>query len=300
VVVNPIRTVALLGLGRMGAPMAARLVHAGFRVRAWNRSPAGARRLTAELDLLGEPSTAELAATAADAVSGADLVLTVLADGPALTAVLTDIAGALAPGTVLCDLGTIGEPAVRAATGLLGPHGVSFVDSPVSGSVPAVRAGTLLVLAGGPAAAVERARPALAAFADRVLRVGGSGSGQAMKLAVNSALHALNAAVSESLVLAERGGVPRETALEVLAGSAVGAPFVRYKRAAFTEPRAHPPAFTVDLMCKDLDLVLAFARDLGTPAPVAEAVRAVSGRAVAAGLGADDMSVLAELHRTTT
>jgi 3-hydroxyisobutyrate dehydrogenase len=294
-----VNTIAVLGLGRMGAPMAARLVRAGHRVRAWNRGPAGHQRLAEELALLGESRTAERADSAADAVTGAELVLTVLADGPALTEVLTRVADRLAPGMVVCDLATIGVAAVAEATALLAPHRVSFVDAPVSGSVPAVRAGTLLVLAAGPTAAVAAVEPALGAFAARVLRVGDSGSGQAMKLAVNSVLHSLNAALSEALVLAERGGVPRETALEVLANSAVGAPFVQYKRAAFTEPGVHPPAFTVDLMRKDLDLVLGFARDRRTPAPVAETVRAVSEQAAVAGLGAQDMSALAELHRTT-
>jgi 3-hydroxyisobutyrate dehydrogenase-like beta-hydroxyacid dehydrogenase len=152
-------------------------------------------------------------------------------------------------------------------------------------------------MAGGDPTAVAEATPVLESFAARVLRVGDTGSGQAMKLAVNSVLHTLNAALSESLVLAERGGVPRATALEVLAGSAVGAPYVHYKRASFADPDGQPVAFTVDLMRKDLELILGFARSRSSPVPLAEVVSGVSAQAAAAGLGARDMSVLAELHR---
>lgn len=286
--------VALLGLGRMGAPMTARLLAAGNPVRVWNRSAAGHRRLADELALLDVSATAERAATPADAVRDADLVLTVLA---AVLFGQDGVADAAAPGTVVCDLATIGVAAVREHSAALAARGLSFVDAPVSGSVPAVRAGSLLVMAGGDPAAVDTAAPVLAAFAKRVVRVGATGSGQAMKLAVNSVLHTLNAALSESLVLAERGGVPRATALEVLADGAVAAPYVHYKRASFADPDGQPVAFTVDLMGKDLALILGFARSRSSPGPLAETVSGVTAAAVAAGLGSQDMSTLAELHR---
>jgi 3-hydroxyisobutyrate dehydrogenase-like beta-hydroxyacid dehydrogenase len=294
--------VALLGLGRMGAPMAAHLVRAGHDVRVWNRGAAGYQRFIEELTKLklDVSADAEHAATPADAVRDVDVVLTVVADGAALGGVLFGphgVASAAAPGTVLCDLGTIGVAAAQAHAAELAAAGVSFVDAPVSGSVTSVRARSLLVMAGGDATAVATATPVLESFAARVLRVGDVGAGQAMKLAVNSVLHTLNAAVGESLVLAERGGVPRETALEVLAGSAVAAPYVLYKRASFADPDGQPVAFTVDLMRKDLDLILRFAEARSSPMPLAEVVSGVSDQASAAGLGTRDMSTIAELHR---
>jgi 3-hydroxyisobutyrate dehydrogenase-like beta-hydroxyacid dehydrogenase len=292
--------IALLGLGRMGAPMAARLVAAGHSVRVWNRGPAGYDRLADELAALDVSAGAEHADSPADAARDAELVLTVLADGAALGSVLSGRDGVLAsaaPGTIVCDLATIGVAAAHEHAAALAGRGLSFVDAPVSGSVTAVRAGTLLVMAGGDPAAIAAVTPVLEAFAARVLRVGDTGSGQAMKLAVNSVLHTLNAALSESLVLAERGGVPRATALEVLAGSAVAAPYVLYKRASFADPDGQPVAFTVDLMRKDLELILGFARSRSSPVPLAEVVSGVSAEASAAGLGSRDMSILAQLHR---
>ena len=295
--VNPI---ALLGLGRMGAAMAAHLVRAGHDVRVWNRGPAGYDRLADELKLLDEPATAEAAATPADAVREAGLVITMLADGPALSSVLfgpNGVVAAARPGTIVCDMATIGVDSALARTAELAEAGLVFLDAPVSGSVASVRSRSLLVMAGGDAGAIERIAPVLAAFAKRVVRVGDAGSGQACKLAVNSVVHSLNAALSEALVLAERGGVARETALDVLADSAVAAPYLLYKRASFADPDGQPVAMTVDLMRKDLDLILRFARSASAPLPVAEVVRDVSAEASSAGLGARDMSILAELHR---
>jgi 3-hydroxyisobutyrate dehydrogenase-like beta-hydroxyacid dehydrogenase len=292
--------VAVLGLGRMGAPMAAHVLRAGHAVRVWNRGPTGRQRLAEELRTLDVSAAAEQAATPADAVRDADVVLTVLADGAALGEVLFGpggVASAAAPGTVVCDLATIGVAAAQAHAAELAAHGLPFVDAPVSGSVATVRARSLLVMAGGAVPAVDRATPVLLSFAQRVLRVGDTGSGQAMKLAVNSVLHTLNAAVGESLVLAERGGVDRATALEVLAGSAVAAPYVLYKRASFLDPDGQPVAFTVDLMRKDLALILEFAASRSSPVPLAAVVGELSAEASAAGLGARDMSAIAELHR---
>ncbi|HEY1571735.1 MAG TPA: NAD(P)-dependent oxidoreductase [Pseudonocardiaceae bacterium] len=292
--------VALLGLGRMGAPMAAHLVRARHATRVWNRSAAGHRRLADELAVLGVSAVAEHAATPDEAVRDADVVLTVLADAAALGSVLFGphgVAGAVGPGAVVCDLGTIGVAEARAQAAELAVAGVSFVDAPVSGSVAGARSRSLLVMAGGEPDVVDRATPVLESLATRVLRVGDTGAGQAMKLAVNSVLHTLNAAIGESLVLAERGGVPRRTALEVLAGSAVAAPYVVYQRACFADPDGQPVAFTVDLMRKDIDLILRFAGSRSSPMPLAEVVRAVADQASGAGLGERDMSTIAELHR---
>jgi 3-hydroxyisobutyrate dehydrogenase-like beta-hydroxyacid dehydrogenase len=206
-------------------------------------------------------------------------------------------AGALEAGAVVCDLGTSGPAAALSCARQLAGAGVGFVDAPVSGSVPAVRGGTLTVMAGGPAELVAAVEPVLRAFAGAVHRVGDAGAGQAMKLAVNSLLHAYNAALGEALVLAERGGVARGAALDVLSDSAVAAPFLRYKRSAFEDPGSAPVAFTVDLMRKDLALVREFAALRGSPVPVAAAVAAVCDTVSAAGLGGHDMSAVAEHHR---
>ncbi len=169
--------------------------------------------------------------------------------------------------------------------------GLRFVDSPVSGSVATVAAGQLLVMASGAVDDVQRATPVLSAFAARVIRVGDAGHGQAMKLAVNLVVHDLNSAVSESLVLAEGAGIDLATAYDVLENSAVGAPFVRYKRAAFLEPD-QPVAMSLDLVAKDFRLIAELAAEQSRQVPVSAAARRVVEAAVAAGHGSDDMADL--------
>ena len=284
--------VAVLGTGRMGAAMVRRLVAAGHTVAAWNRSPGPVAALVEEAasDLL------RAATSPADAVAGAEVVLTMLTDGDVTRAVLLDTAvlDALAPGTVVVDLGTSGVAAAEVLGRELSAAGMRFVDAPVSGSVPAVLAGTLLVMASGDAEAVEAAEPVLSAFARKVLRVGDVGAGQVMKLAVNLVVHDLNAAVSEALRLAENSSVSREDAYTVLQESVVGAPFVQYKRPAFLDPET-PVAMSLALVEKDLRLITEHARAHGEAAPVTEEALASVRRAVEAGMGQRDMADLSRL-----
>lgn len=284
--------VAVLGTGRMGAAMVRRLVGAGHRVTAWNRSAAAVTGLQQEV---GDELLVAAHEPAA-AVRGADVVLAVLADGDVTRSVLLDTAVLenLSRGAVVVDLGTSGVEAARDLAGRLGPAGVRFVDAPVSGSVPAVQGGTLLVMASGDADAVAAAEPVLAAFARTVLHVGEAGAGQVMKLAVNLVLHDLNAALAEGLRLAEAAGVRREDAYAVLEESVVGAPFVRYKRAAFLDPDT-PVAMTLTLAEKDLRLITEHVRRQGADAPVTEAALAQVRRALAAGFGPRDLADLSRV-----
>jgi 3-hydroxyisobutyrate dehydrogenase-like beta-hydroxyacid dehydrogenase len=312
--------IAFLGLGRMGAAMAARLLAAGHDVTVWNRGEEGHYRLAAELAALPRPGSPgpgdgpepgeavpglgppRRADDPASAVAGADVVLTMLADGPALESVLFGAAGAAAAlreGTIVCDLSTIGPGSAVWCHDRLASRGVDFLDAPVSGSVPTVRAGGLLVMAGGSPEALARVTPALQAFSAAIVHVGASGSGQAMKLAVNACVHGLNAVLGEALVLAERGGVDRRIALDVFGGSVVGAPFVLYKRPSLEDPEGEPVSFTVDLMRKDLDLIEQLAQRVGAPVPMTRAAHAVADAASAAGLGPADMSAVAVHHRAS-
>jgi 3-hydroxyisobutyrate dehydrogenase-like beta-hydroxyacid dehydrogenase len=290
--------VAVLGLGRMGAAMARRVAEAGHHVRVWNRSPEVGQRLAA-----GDASgRTEAAPDAAGAVAGADVVLTMLADGAATRGVLlaADVLEALDSSTIVVDLGTSGGATTAALAAEYTQRHCRFVDAPVSGSVPAVEAGTLLVMASGDAADIEAATPVLGSFAATVLNVGPAGNGQVMKLAVNLVVHDLNAAVSESLSLAERAGIPLEAAYDVLARSVAGAPFVQYKRIAFLDESA-PVAMSLDLVAKDLRLVLELADELGSPTGSTSAVLHEVDAARAAGWGGADMAALSRFlrgHRT--
>ena len=153
-------------------------------------------------------------------------------------------------------------------------------------------------MAGGDAKALERARPALEALSKKILHMGELGSGAATKLAVNALVHGLAVALSESLVLAEKAGVERSAAYEVFASGAAGAPFVQYKRPAFERPDETPVAFTLDLVAKDLDLILALAERVGAPMPQAENNRREVRDAIVSGLSGSDMSALAQYLRS--
>jgi 3-hydroxyisobutyrate dehydrogenase-like beta-hydroxyacid dehydrogenase len=224
-------------------------------------------------------------------------VITMLADDRALLDAWTGVAGALTtvrPGTLAIDMATVSPDTIATLARLLGERDVALVDAPVSGSVPAATAATLMIMAAGEPAAVERARVVLSALGDRILALGPSGAGSSMKLAVNAIVHSLNQAVSEALVLAERAGIERARAYEVFADSAVAAPFVRYKRAAYERPGEVPVGFRLDLAAKDLRLALALAADVGADLPQTRANLAVLDDAVAAGYGADDESAVAQ------
>ena len=279
--------VAVLGAGRMGAAMAVRLVDQGHSVVLWNRTRARADAVAASTPLVDVEERPE------DAVRGCEFVLAMLADGEATRTVLLDptVLEALDPACVVVDHATSGPVVARALASSLSGRGIRFLDAPVSGSIPAVQAGTLLVMASGAAEDVERAMPVLEALARRVVRVGDAGAGQVMKLAVNLVLHDLNAALAEALQLAEAADISREDAYTVFQESVVGAPYVQYKRAAFLDPET-PVAMSLSLVEKDLGLVTEQARALERSAPVTEAVLRAVHAAVEAGFGARDMADL--------
>jgi len=285
--------VAVVGAGRMGAAMAGTLRRAGVEVVVFNRTRSRA-------EAVAEATGAAVAATAREAAAGAQVVLSSLADDAAVGAAYTGTAGVLAglqPGTVVCESSTIDPGTVQRLRPLVEDRGAFLLDTPVSGSVSTVEAGQLTIMAGGDPAVLDRVRPVLDPLAKQVFHVGELGSGAVMKLTVNSVLHGLNLALAEGLVLAERAGVERSTAYEVFAASAVAAPFVHYKREAFEHPGRPPVAFSLDLVAKDLDLVLTLAARAGAPMDQAATNRRVVQAAVAAGLGGNDLSELATYLR---
>lgn len=285
---------AFLGLGRMGAPMAANVARAGFPLVLYNRTAERARALAEQVG-------AEVAATPAEAAARADVVVSMLADGEAVRQVYLGRGGVvegLRPSSVAVDMSTVGPYVVREVGTAVERAGGGMVDAPVSGSVPAAQAARLMVMAGGEAGAVERVRPVLEAMGSPVLHVGPLGSGQVVKLAVNTLLFGLNQGLAEALVLAERAGVEPRVAYGVFLHSAAAAPFVHYKRAAFEDPETTPPAFTVALAAKDLRLIVGLARSLGVPVPQAEQDLRALEDAERAGLAERDMAALARYLRS--
>lgn len=284
---------AVIGLGRMGSAMARRFSGAGHRLIVWNRDRSKAEAVAADTD-------ASVAESPSAAAAEADVVVTSLADDRALSEVyLGDggIASGIREGAVAADTSTVDSETVRVVGAGIAAAGARFVDCPVSGSVSTVEAGTLTIMAGGDPGTVAEVEPVLSAIAAKVVRVGDLGAGSACKLAVNGLLHSLNVALSEALVLAEKAGVDRNSAYEVFASGAAGAPFVHYKRQAFEEPEDAAVAFTLDLVAKDLELITALGDRVGASLDQTKTSAAIVGETIAAGMGERDMSAVAVFLR---
>jgi 3-hydroxyisobutyrate dehydrogenase-like beta-hydroxyacid dehydrogenase len=286
---------AVIGTGRMGGAMARTLARANFELVLWNRSGDKARSVAADIQ-------ADVAATPREAATNASVVVCSLADDDAVRATYGGSDGLIAgleSGSVVLETSTVDPQTIRDLAPQIDAVGAVLLDAPVSGSVQLVEEGKLTVMVGGPDQGLESARPVLDALAARVFHVAEIGAGATMKLAVNGVVHALNVAVSEALVLAEKSGIDRAAAYDILAASAAGAPFVQYKRAAFENPDAAPVAFSLDLAAKDLSLITALAARAGAPMEQARVNHAIARRAAESGLGNHDMSAVAQFLRST-
>jgi 3-hydroxyisobutyrate dehydrogenase-like beta-hydroxyacid dehydrogenase len=238
--------IAFLGLGMMGAPMATRLLEAGNEVTVWNRSPERTEPLAHQ--------GAEVSGSAAQAVVGAEFIITMLATPQALDEVLfgeKGMANSLVPGQIWVDMSTVGPAEFRSAAERL-PDGVHAVDAPVRGSVPEATDGRLHIFVGAGSDEIDGVRLLLAPLGD-VRHVGGPGAGASMKLVVNSALVGAMVAAGEALALGRSLGLETGTLLDVLAESPVG-PVVRAKRVNI-ETSHYPPSFKLELAAKDMGLV---------------------------------------------
>jgi 3-hydroxyisobutyrate dehydrogenase-like beta-hydroxyacid dehydrogenase len=271
--------IALIGLGRMGTPMARSILRSGFPLTVFNRT---------SRELPG----ATIARSPALAAAEADVLITMVSDGHAARAVL---AGIDQPGLIVCEMSTIGPRAARALAADLARRGMTMLDAPVSGSVAAAEAATLTVIAGGNRDAFERARPVLEAISAKQLFLGPSGAGAAMKLALNGMIAASAQMVAEALVAAERSGIEREAAYDAIAAGAAGSPFVHYKRDAFVGDAA--PAFSLESMRKDLALALEQASEAGVPLEGVAGADALMRRAQERFGGGADIAAVAALLR---
>lgn len=292
---NP--TVAFLGLGRMGRPMAANVAGAGFPVVVYNRTHAAAEDFAATHD------GATVAESPHDAAARADVVVTMLADESALRAVYEGPRGLLAgwsPDKIALDMGTTGPAGTAWLARMVGHAGGIAVDAPVSGAVRAAETAGLTLMVGGPTDTVEELRPLLESMSAAIYHLGGCGAGAVMKLAVNNVIYALGQAVSESLVLTERSGIDRAMAYEVFSNSAIAAPMVGYRRDNYVNPDSSTTQFALTLAAKDLRLITALAHQVGAPMPQALVNLDTTVRAIDRGLGDRDMAAVAVYLRNLT
>ena len=262
--------IAWLGVGAMGASMARRVSEAGYELVVWNRTSGRA-------EVLG----AEVAATPADAVREADVVITMLADSAAVRDVLDGMRDALTAGTTVIDMSTIGPEAVAWLRDAL-PAGVTLLDAPVLGSVAEAEAGTLRLLVGASDEAIAAQAPLLSVLGE-VLHMGPTGSGAAAKLVANSALLSTVAVLGETIALADGLGLPSEATWQILGLTPLAGQAARRRPAI--ESGAYPPRFGLAMARKDADLIVAAATSTGRDPRLAQAARAWFAGAEQAGLG---------------
>jgi 3-hydroxyisobutyrate dehydrogenase-like beta-hydroxyacid dehydrogenase len=254
--------VAFLGLGQMGAPMARRLLATGHDVTVWNRTSERAEPLVAE--------GARHGSTPAEAAQGVKAAVTMLADPPALDAVLfgpDGLALGLQEGATVIDMSTVGTEAVRRVAERLSP-GVTMLDAPVLGTIPQAEEGQLKIFVGGDRDVFERWRSLLEVLGTPTY-LGPVGTGASMKLVVNSTLGAVMSGIGEALALADALGLDEEATLNVLADSVVGAGVTRARPSI--ESGTFPPRFKLSLARKDLGLVNEAAARAGLPLRLAPA-----------------------------
>ena len=259
--------VAVLGLGIMGGRMAARLRDAGFPLTVWNRDPAKAAALAG-------PGVA-VAADPADAAAGRDVVVMMLADGPASEEVLWDrgAASALGRGAIVVDMASIPPPSARSHAERLAPRGVAYLDAPVSGGARGAEEGTLTIMVGGAPEAFEAVATVLAPLG-RASRIGPSGAGQVAKTANQLIVGVTIGAVAEALLLAEAAGADPAAVREALMGGFADSRILREHGERMLEGRFTPGA-RVATQIKDLRTVEALAAETGVELPLAARVTAL-------------------------
>ncbi|MGH7835664.1 MAG: NAD(P)-dependent oxidoreductase [Candidatus Binatia bacterium] len=279
---------AFVGLGVMGSRMAQRLLAAGHAVTGYNRTKAKAQWLI--------DAGMKWADTPRAAAQAGDFVFTMLANTEALCAVTGGADGILAglsPGKIYIDMSTVSPAASREVAERVASLGARMLDAPVSGSVSTLEEGKLSIMAGGERSAYEKAVPVLQAIGPKVTYVGGNGLAVSMKIATNLSLAVQMLALSEGVLLAEKSGIARETAVEVLLNSVIASPMVKY-RGPFVLKMPDEAWFDVNMMQKDLLLALEMGRKLDVPLPTTAVTNEMLTTARAMGFAKQDFAVLFE------
>jgi 3-hydroxyisobutyrate dehydrogenase-like beta-hydroxyacid dehydrogenase len=282
--------VAFLGLGIMGSRMANRLAEHGFELTVWNRTGSTAEQFCAE-----HPRV-RLAQTPADAAGQADIVVTMVVDGPQVEHILLGpdgVATAAQPGTLCVDCSTIGPSITHRLAERLAEHDLRIVDAPVTGSSPRAEDGTLTIMVGGSDDDVARSRPVLEAMGKTIVHAGPLGHGQMVKL-INNAVAASNAAVlGEALVVGAKAGLDLDALVAVMGAGSGNSTMLQLKAAPMRE-HDYSTLFKLDHMLKDVGLCLEEGAELGVPFTFAALTREVLIAASGRGHGDDDFAALIE------
>jgi 3-hydroxyisobutyrate dehydrogenase len=280
--------VALLGLGTMGAGMAANWLAKGFQLSVWNRTHARAQALA--------DKGARVATTPREAAEGADCVFAMVADDAASRAVWLGDDGALAgakTGAVVVESSTLTPDWVRELAGRARARGCAFLDAPVGGSRQAAASGELRFFVGGDAATLDKARPALIAIGSKIDLLGPAGAGATWKLINNQLIAAQVAALGEALDVARKAGFRPVQISSLILNGAASSPIVKMKLPSMLNGDYDEPDFALSLMLKDARYAAALAQSLGAPADLVSSAVKAFARAEAKGLGAKDIAAVA-------
>jgi 3-hydroxyisobutyrate dehydrogenase-like beta-hydroxyacid dehydrogenase len=278
--------VGFVGLGVMGGRIALRLLRAGHTVTGYNRTRAKAAWLEAEgLRLAGTPRAAAEAAEVTFSMVTGTAALAAVTEGP------DGVLAGLGPGKVYVDMSTVSPSASRELAGRVAERGAAMLDAPVSGSVVTLEEGRLSIMVGGDREVVDRVRPLLQDIGPTVTHVGPAGQAVLMKIATNLSLAVQMVAFSEGVLLAEKAGIPRDTAVEVLLHSVIASPMVRY-RGPFVLKQPEEAWFDVDMMQKDLLLALEAGRELDVALPTTAVSNQLMTAARAMGLRERDFATV--------
>lgn len=284
--------IAFIGLGVMGAPMAGHLARAGFRVTAYNRSPARAARWRETW--AGEGLAITFAATPADAARGADAVLTCVGNDDDLAEILLGAGGvldAMAPGALLIDHTTVSADMARRVAAACAARGLGAVDAPVSGGQAGAENGQLAIMCGGSEEDMARAAPIMQPYAKAITHVGPAGAGQTAKMANQMCIAGVLAGLAEAIRLAEAAGLDLGKTYEAISGGAAQS-WQMNNRWATMAAGEFDFGFAIDWMRKDLGYALAEARRLGLSSPVTALVDQFYADVQAQGGGRKDTSAL--------
>jgi 3-hydroxyisobutyrate dehydrogenase len=282
-------TVAVLGTGIMGSGMARNLIGAGMDVTVWNRSPDRARPLA--------DAGARMATDAAEAVAGADVVVTMLFDTDAVAQVMEWALPAVAPDTVWVQASTVGLDGTDRLAQLAAAHDVGFVDAPVLGTRGPAEEGTLTVLASGPEALRGAVTPVFDAIGSKTLWIGEQpGDGHKLKLVANSWVGMVTAGTGQAIALAGALGLDPQLFLDVIAGGPLDLPYAQLKGKSMIADE-FPTSFAVSGIVKDLGLIAAAMRGADVHDGVVEALAAAFRTADTAGHGDEDMAAVVHAFR---
>lgn len=275
-------TLAVLGTGLIGAPVAHNLSKQGFRVNAWNRTAAKAQALT--------PDGVQVSSSPADAVQGAGIVLTLLKDGPSVLEAMQAAAPALSKGTLWLQLSTVGIGDTATLAAFAAEHGLVFYDAPVQGTRQPAEQGQLIILASGPAAVRADVQPVFDAIGKRTLWVSEQvGASSRLKLALNSWVFALTHGIAESIAIAKGLGVDPALVVDVVKDGPLDSGYFRLKAAAILADD-YSTSFSIANAVKDARLVVDAALQAGVRVDTAQAGLSRFERALEAGHGDKDMA----------